>query len=246
MPSRAVMGATDETAAVAHSQYPIGSDSWCRFQVAIAQGSRRPKHPNYLGREAVELVKEVFDHYNYDKDFFVDQIADGQTSNHNEALHHILFNIIPKTNAISYTTMRLGSALAVLRYNGGFNDLLEIFEILGVSHCAGLQNLFCEQDKKRVSDSFRIQEKMKQRFQDRQTRSKKEAGKIQKHGAGYSSGSYAASSMGHPQASLGDGAVRTSDEPTNSKSHDAGGFGAGETSVEEIDEDEEEMSKLIY
>ena len=89
--------ATDETADVAHSQCPIGSDSWCKFLVAVAQGSRRPKHPNYLGQEAVELVKKVFDHYNYDKDCFVEQIADGQTSNHNEALHHILFNMVPKT-----------------------------------------------------------------------------------------------------------------------------------------------------
>ena len=67
-------------------------------------------------------MKELFDQYNNDKDCLAGEIANGQTSNHEEALHYILFNIIPKTNAISYTTMRLGSALTVLRYNGGCKD----------------------------------------------------------------------------------------------------------------------------
>ena len=145
--------ATDETVAVAHNKCPIGADSWCRYQAAISQGLRPPKHP---GPEAVQLVKDVFDRYNYDKQFFVEQIAEGQTSNHNEALHNILFTMIPKTNAISYTTMRLGSALAVIRYNGGFTDLLSVFEILGISCSAGLQNLFYELDRRRVSRSYTI------------------------------------------------------------------------------------------
>ena len=193
--------ATDETAAVAHNKCPIGADSWCRYQAAIAQGLRPPKHPNYLGPEAVQLVKDVFDRYNYDKQFFVEQIAEGQTSNHNEALHNILFTMIPKTNAISYTTMRLGSALAVIRYNGGFTDLLSVFEILGISCSAGLQNLFYELDR-RVSRSYTIQKRMKQRFDDRQTRTKRELDKIKKHGEGYASGKYSASSIALPQRSL--------------------------------------------
>ena len=82
--------ATDENAAIAHGKCPLGAKSWCKYQAAVAQGVKPPKHPNFLGPDAVKLVKEVFDRYNYDKRFFIEQIADGQTSNHNEALHNIL------------------------------------------------------------------------------------------------------------------------------------------------------------
>ena len=111
--------ATDETAANDHAKCPQGAKSWCKYQAAIARGVNPPNHPNYLGPEAVELVLEVFDKFNYNKPFFIEQIAEGQTSNNNESLHNVLFTMIPKADAISYDTMRLGSAIAVIRYNGG-------------------------------------------------------------------------------------------------------------------------------
>ena len=43
---------------------------------------------------------------------------------------------------------------------------------------------------------------MKQRFDDRQTRTKRESDKIKKHGEGYGSGKYSASSIALPQRSL--------------------------------------------
>ena len=92
-----------------------------------------------------------------------------------------------------------------------------------------------------MSDSFTIRKKMKQRFQDRQTRSKKEVGKIQKHWAGYSSGRYAGSSIGHPQLSLEEMELRgpqMNPHILHPKSHDTGDFGTGEpVSGEETDED---------
>ena len=49
--------ATDENAAIAHGKCPLGAKSWCKCQAAVAQGVKPPKHPNFLGPEAVKLVR---------------------------------------------------------------------------------------------------------------------------------------------------------------------------------------------
>ena len=41
------------------------------------------------------------------------------TSNHNEAIHSILFQMIIKTEAVGMDTMKLGAGLAVIRYIDG-------------------------------------------------------------------------------------------------------------------------------
>ena len=187
--------ATDETAAIAHNKCPLEADSWCKYQAAVAQGVDPPKHPNYLEPEGVNLVKEVFDRYNYDKPFFIEQIADGQTSNHNEALHNISFTMGSKTNAISYTTMRLGSALAEIRYNGGFSELFRVFDILRLEISPALEELIAELDDRKVQRSYTTKERQLQRFFDRQAKRSKESRKVKKHGAGYDSGKFAGSSI---------------------------------------------------
>ena len=187
--------ATDETAADDHSKCPQGAKSWCKYQAAIARGVISPKHPNYLGPEAVNLVLEVFDKFNYDKPFFIEQIAEGLTSNHNEALHNVLFTMVPKTDAISYDTMCLGSALAVIRYNGGLGDVLPVFEFLGIHDVAAITELFRELDEKRVIKSYSIPAKQSKRFMDRQSRGRKVTEQKQKHGIGYESGKFSGSAV---------------------------------------------------
>ena len=55
------------------------------------------------------------------------------TSNHNEAIHSVLFQMVRKTEAVRKDTMKLGVALAVIRYNDGFAGVKRAFEMLGVS-----------------------------------------------------------------------------------------------------------------
>ena len=186
---------TDQSGAIDHNRCPLGADSWYKCLAAVAKGVNPPKHPNYLVPEAVKLVLEVFYHYNYDNPFFIDQIADGLTSNHNEALHNVLFTMVPKIEAISYTTMRLGSALAVIRYNGGMGDLSRVFEILGIKESSAIKDLFTELDAKRVRQSRTIHKIQTQRFMDRQSRSRKDSSKRKKHGVGYQSGKFSGSAV---------------------------------------------------
>ena len=48
--------ATDQYAAIDHGKCPLGTDSWCKYQASVPRGVSPPKHPNYLGPDAVNLV----------------------------------------------------------------------------------------------------------------------------------------------------------------------------------------------
>ena len=55
------------------------------------------------------------------------------TSNYNESIHHILFEMVEKTDAVGMDIMRLEAALAVIPYNDGIAVVKGVFEILGVN-----------------------------------------------------------------------------------------------------------------
>ena len=192
------LGANRDNASVNHSLCPRGVDSWCRYQRAIAEGNTPPRHPNFLGTGALEIVTRVFSKYNYDKDYFISQIASGQTSNHNEAVHNILFTMVRKTDAIGMGVMRLGSALAVIRYNEGYRTILQVLELLQVKIHPGLIELWSELDKVRVKSSYKLPEKQQAGFASRMKRHRKTSASLSRCGKSYESGKYSAAVVGNP------------------------------------------------
>ena len=63
--------ASDQNASDSHSRCPLGGNSWCKYKSAIANCTPLPRHPNFLGPEAAQLICDVFSKYNYNKRFFV-------------------------------------------------------------------------------------------------------------------------------------------------------------------------------
>ena len=114
------LGANDENAAANHRYCPYCQDSWCHYQAAIFNKRTPPHHPNYLSQTAINLIFSTFDEFKYNKEEFIEKISGGMTSNHNESTHNILFQMVEKTEAIGIDVMKLGAALAVIRYNDGF------------------------------------------------------------------------------------------------------------------------------
>ena len=114
------LSATDENAQLIHPFCPYTSDSWCRYQQAMFNSERTPSHPNYLGPEATSLIQDLFQEFGYDSEEFVTKIAQGLSSNHNEATHSLLFTMVRKMDAAGMDVMELSSALAVIRYNDGY------------------------------------------------------------------------------------------------------------------------------
>ena len=97
-----------------------GPNSLCRYQAAISNGTPIPRHPNYLTTEAAQLVAIVFSDFGYNSSPFIEKILDGHTSNHNESLHSVLWSMVQKNEYARYEMINLGSALAAIRYNDGF------------------------------------------------------------------------------------------------------------------------------
>ena len=59
---------------------------------------------------------------------FIESI--GGSTNPNESIHRILFDMTSKRETVGMDVMRLGVALAVIRNNDGFNGLLNILDTL--------------------------------------------------------------------------------------------------------------------
>ena len=97
------LGANDNNARKNHKLCPFAENSWCEYQLAIWHQEPVPHHPNYLSEQAVTYIQGLFTNYKYNDPDFVRKISDGRTSNNNEALHHVLFQMVRKNEQVSNT-----------------------------------------------------------------------------------------------------------------------------------------------
>ena len=95
------------------------------------------------------------------------------TSNHNEAIHSILFQMARKTEAVGMDTMRIGAALAVIRYIDGFAGVKRVFEMLGVNVGIHMSARFVQLDNIRILRSKGYVAAQQRRFARRQRRGNK-------------------------------------------------------------------------
>ena len=81
--------------------------------------------------------------------------------------------MVRKTDAIGFVVMRLGCALAVIRYNEGYQRVFEVLELLEVKVHPGLREILANLDKVRVESSYKLPERQSKRFKSRIKRSRK-------------------------------------------------------------------------
>ena len=186
------LSANDDNADEHHRLCPKGHNSWCRYQSALSKGIPFPRHPNYLSLDAAKVVEKVFKEFAYNTPNFIEKVQQGHTSNHNESLHSVLWTMVHKNEYASTEMMELGSALAVIRYNEGYQGIRKLFDLIQVPISTPLSQVLHRMDKERVLESHRIISEQLKRYAKKQRRGKKASDQIQKHGQGYSSGKYSA------------------------------------------------------
>ena len=186
------LAANDDNAEEYHRFCPYSSVSWCKYQLAKFHKKDIPHHPNYLSLAALNQIQSVFDDFKYNSREFIDRVSGGHTSNQNESLHNVLYSMVRKTDAIGYDIMRLGSALAVIRYNEGFRGTQNLFRALEIESTPYMTEAFNFLERKRVMRSKFIRKEQRKRFLKKTNRAKSMLAKIKKYGPGYSSGSYSA------------------------------------------------------
>ena len=140
-----------------HRLCPKGAHTWCRYQLALSKGTPVPQHPYYLSQDAAKLVAKVFTDFGYNTANFIEKVQEGHTSNHNEALHSILWTMVHNKNEYSSSeNMSMGAALTVIRYNDGYEGIRKLFEILHLPISTPLTQKLFQNDRKRLSYSHRI------------------------------------------------------------------------------------------
>ena len=86
--------------------------------------------------------------------------------------------------------MRLGSALATIRFNDVYQGVKKVFESLGVTPSHHLDAAVRYLDNIRVAQGSKIISNQQKRFSRKLRRGKKVRKQVEKHGIGYSSGKY--------------------------------------------------------
>ena len=184
------LGANDDNAEEYHRFCPFEQDSWCQYQSAKYYRKPLPHHPNYLSEEAVKIILDIYEDFKLTTPDFIEKIKTSLTSNNNEAIHSVLFDIVPKKENIGYELMKLGSALAVIQYNDGFHGIKEVFESVGITPGTNLSDTFSRLDQERIFRSRNIIRRQHQKFAKKQRRGKNVKSQVRKHGPGYESGKY--------------------------------------------------------
>lgn len=79
----------------------------------------------------------------------------GMTQNCNESFNNIIWTIIPKETFVGLQTLLLGTHIAVILFNSGYNGLLHVFEHLGMTVAKDTVAKYLCMDKTRIKNSIR-------------------------------------------------------------------------------------------
>lgn len=136
-----------------HGQCPDGSDSWCKYQRAISNGTTYKDKSKGLPKPVINIIKPVY--MQLCDQTLLEKCLPGKTQNCNESFNGILWKFIPKDVFVELSTLRLGGYMAVIQFNSGFHGLLDILKQLGVIPGDFTVKGFAELDQDRVSESKR-------------------------------------------------------------------------------------------
>ena len=108
------LSSTDEQ--LEHAHCPPGASSWCFWQRAIASSKEPGSHkghetlPVEIGRKLVPMFQRLSDPK------LLNRCSRNMTQNANEALHSILWKIVPKSVYVGRKKMQTAMVLAVFKY----------------------------------------------------------------------------------------------------------------------------------
>lgn len=136
-----------------HGQCPIGNDSWCYYQRALAQGKTRVKEKySGLPNDVLNIIKPVY--LELCSSDLLKKCLHGKTQNANECFNGVVWQRVPKTVFVSLKTVKLGAYDAVIQFNEGYQGSLKVLNALNINN-AGYFTLkgYKQLDDARISSS---------------------------------------------------------------------------------------------
>lgn len=137
-----------------HGQCPLGKDSWCYHQRAVAGGKpTKEKYPG-LPNNVLNIIKPTY--LELCTKELLEKCLHGKTQNANESFNGIIWQRIPKEVFVSLQTVKLGAYDAVIQFNDGFKGCLKILEGLSIRNPGAFTvKGYKKLDASRICDSKR-------------------------------------------------------------------------------------------
>ncbi|GFW03996.1 uncharacterized protein TNCV_2051121 [Trichonephila clavipes] len=101
-----------------HGQCSLGSESWCAYQRAQSAGKVFYDKNAGLPKNIINKIKPTY--LQLCDQNLLRKCLHGKTQNANEAFNGCLWNVVPKEIFVELQTFSLGSYIAVINFNKGF------------------------------------------------------------------------------------------------------------------------------
>lgn len=174
-----------------HSKCPAGSESWCSYQRAVAQGKADSyKHKGGLPLELLKHIKPTYERLTDPE--MLEKCLHGKTQNNNECLHSLIWKRSPKTKFAGVDSVKLSVFDAVLHFNLGSKPELEVLRRMGIKPGLFMMEGVKMKDETRISESLRqsTPSQKQRRKLIRGAKKRKEDESVQKEGVTYAAGGF--------------------------------------------------------
>ena len=138
-----------------HDRCPVGADSWCFYQKALATGQKPGPHRvnvhTALSAEVTPHVKDVYTRLS-DKSL-LERCLQGKTQNPNESLYSKIWAKCPKAGFVGLQRVLSATCAAVAEFNSGVEVTMQ--RLYGTMGITSGERLIASADRKRVREAGR-------------------------------------------------------------------------------------------
>lgn len=136
-----------------HARCPEGPTSWCAWRRAEAEGTldtfTHDKPP--LNDTVVNVIRPIYEELTSDN--LLTRCLGSFTQNNNESLNSVIWTMSPKHLHCGQKTVEIATFLAVRIFNEGFDTILQIMNVMGLTIGHNVQIYAHARDNERVQRS---------------------------------------------------------------------------------------------
>ncbi|XP_039304885.1 uncharacterized protein LOC120359029 [Solenopsis invicta] len=137
-----------------HERCPSGPNSWCKWRQAEAAGTLQSyNHPPPLDSKVQELIQPIYE--DLSSQDLLNRCCGGFTQNNNECFNKTIWQFAPKHVFCASNIITIAAYLATCIFNEGFQPILKIMSIMGITIGPNAHNFACTRDQQRITDAER-------------------------------------------------------------------------------------------
>ncbi|GFV84786.1 uncharacterized protein TNCV_4297681 [Trichonephila clavipes] len=143
--------------------YYCAGSSWCYYQQALSCGKMPNEKYKGLSNEVLNTIKPTY--LELCTKELLTKCLHGKTQNSNECLNGVIWQRVPKEVFVCLKILKSGALDAVIQFNDGYKDCVEIFKKLNITPGYFTLKAYKHLDINRINDAER-HSIPNQRFQD--------------------------------------------------------------------------------